>query len=182
MQKAQKYTESELILVLQQRQESAYEYLYDNYSRALLGIISQMISQPEIAEEVLQDVFLKVWQNIGQYNASKGRLYTWMLQIARNQSIDKLRSREVNNQNKTKELSDSVFENITGVTNPIRDAGLEKVMKGLPEDSQRLLELAYFQGYTQDEISKKLGIPLGTIKTRIRATLSLLRKNIGINI
>ena len=180
MQQELTYTEAELLQGLQKHDERAYGFLYDNYSKALFTIILQVIPKQEVAEDVLQDVFLKIWQNIKSYDASKGRLYTWMLNIARNQAIDKTRSKEFNNQSKTIELSENVYSR-EGVAGRIDDVGLKKTISNLPEESRQLLELSYFQGYTQEEISKMLNIPLGTIKTRIRATIIHLRKLIGTN-
>jgi RNA polymerase sigma factor (sigma-70 family) len=170
------YTEAELLAGLQSHDEQAFGYLYDRYSKALFSIILQIIPQQEIAEDVLQEVFLKIWQNIKLYDASKGRLYTWMLNIARNQSIDRTRSKDFNNRSKTTELEENVYDNRQTVEAGIDDVGLKKTLNNLPEESRKLLELAYFQGYTQEEISKILNIPLGTVKTRIRTTIIQLRK------
>jgi len=170
------YTETELLVGLQSHDEQAFSYLYDFYSKALFSIILQIIPQQEIAEDVLQEVFLKIWQNIVSYDASKGRLYTWMLNITRNQAIDRTRSKEFNNRAKTTELEENVYKDRQAVDAGIDDVGLKKTLSTLPEESRMLLELAYFQGYTQEEISKILNIPLGTVKTRIRTTIIQLRK------
>ena len=170
------YTEAELLAGLQSHDEQTFSYLYDRYSKALFSIILSIIPQHEIAEDVLQEVFLKIWRNIKSYDASKGRLYTWMLNIARNQSIDRTRSKEFNNRTKTTELSETVYNDRRTIEADIDDVGLKKTLSNLPEESRKLLELAYFQGYTQEEISKLLKIPLGTVKTRIRATIIQLRK------
>jgi RNA polymerase sigma-70 factor (ECF subfamily) len=98
------YTEAELLQALQSHDEQAFSFLYDRYSKALFNIILQIIPQQELAEDVLQEVFVKIWQNIKSYDETKGRLYTWMLNIARNQSIDRTRSKDFNNRYKTKEL------------------------------------------------------------------------------
>jgi RNA polymerase sigma factor (sigma-70 family) len=170
------YTEKELLQALQSHDEQAFNYLYDHYSKALFSVILQIIPLQEIAEDVLQEAFLKIWQNIRSYDETKGRLYTWMLNIARNQAIDRTRSKEFNNRTKTTELSETVYSNAQTVEAGIDDVGLKKTLGNLPDESRKLLELAYFQGYTQDEISKILNIPLGTVKTRIRATIIQLRK------
>jgi RNA polymerase sigma-70 factor (ECF subfamily) len=158
--------------------EQAYSYLYDNYSKALFCIILQIIPQQELAEDVLQDVFVKIWQNIDSYDVSKGRLFTWMLNIARNQAIDRVRSKEFNKRSKTSELKENVYD-LKAVQSKITDIGLQKTMETLPVESRKLLELAYFQGYTQEEIAKLLNLPLGTVKTRIRSILIQLRTLIG---
>lgn len=173
------YTETALLEGLQAHDEQVFSYLYDNYSKALFNIILQVVQKEEVAEEVLQDVFVKIWQNINSYDTSKGRLYTWMLNIARNSAIDKLRSKEFNKQSKTTELSDNVH-NVSD-SQRVDDAGLKRTISKLPEENRKLMELAYFQGYTQEEISKIMGIPLGTVKTRVRNTLIQLRKIVGVN-
>ena len=175
------YTESELLEGLRAHDEQAFGYLYDNYSKALFGIIYQIIPQQEIAEDLLQEVFLKIWQNIHQYEPGKGRLFTWILNIARNQAIDRTRSKDFNKQAKTISITENVYSNEKGINSKIDDIGLKKIINGLPDDNRKLLELAYFQGYTQEEIAKELNIPLGTVKTRIRATIGQLRKIVGVN-
>ncbi|OLY92359.1 RNA polymerase sigma-70 factor, ECF subfamily [Cnuella takakiae] len=181
MQTTITYSETELVDRLQAHDQAAFSYLYDHYSKALFVIIYQVVPQQELAEDVLQEVFVKIWQNVRSYDATKGRLYTWMLNIARNSAIDRTRSKDFNRQAKTTELTDNVYEGKDGVHSRIDDIGLKKTIERLPEENRRLLELSYFQGYTQDEIAKMMGIPLGTVKTRIRSTLLQLRKLVGTN-
>lgn len=180
MTQAVTYTEPELLEGLQLHDEQAFSFLYDRYSKALFSIILQVIPQQELAEDVLQEVFIKIWQNIKSYDETKGRLYTWMLNIARNQAIDRTRSKDFNNRSKTTGLSETVYNQQKAVESKVDDIGLKKILSNLPEENRKLLELAYFQGYTQDEISKMLNIPLGTVKTRIRATIIQLRKILSI--
>ena len=176
MTQGSKYTEAELLQGLQSHDEHAFSFLYDHYSKALFSIIFTIIPQQELAEDVLQEVFVKIWQNIKLYDASKGRLYTWMLNIARNQSIDRTRSKDFSNRSKTTELLETVYNNRQVAEAKIDDVGLNNTLSKLPDESRRLLELAYYQGYTQEEIAKMLNIPLGTVKTRIRTTIIHLRK------
>jgi RNA polymerase sigma-70 factor (ECF subfamily) len=166
---------------LQAHDQAAFSYLYDHYSKALFTVIYAVVPQTEVAEDVLQEVFVKIWQNVRSYDSSKGRLYTWMLNIARNSAIDRTRSKDFNKQAKTTVLTENVYGDKDAVHSSINDIGLKKTLERLPEENRRLLELSYFQGYTQDEISKMLDIPLGTIKTRIRSTLLQLRKLVGTN-
>lgn len=175
------YTDAELLQALQAHDEGAFGFLYDAYSKALYGVILQVIPEPATAEDVLQEVFVKIWQNIRAYDAQKGRLYTWMLNIARNAAIDRTRSKDFSTRAKTAGLKESVYEEVEGSAGTVEDVGLKKVIGGLPPESRRLLELSYFQGYTQEEIARLLGIPLGTVKTRIRTTIMHLRKLIGGN-
>lgn len=169
------YTEAELLQGLQAHDEQAYSYLYDHYSKALFAVIMPIVLQRDVAEDVLQEVFIKVWQNIRSYDAGKGRLYTWMLNIARHHSIDRIRSKDFNNQVKTTDLPVNVY-NKEDEANLINDVGLTKTLSNLPGESRVLLELAYFQGHTHEEIARILDLPLGTIKTRIRNTIIKLRK------
>ena len=177
-----KYTESTLLHALQLHEEQAYSYLYDNYSKALFAIIFQIIPQQEIAEDVLQEVFIKIWQNIKSYDASKGRLYTWMLSIARNLSIDRTRSKEFNKQSKTGALQENVYTSAPTEESRVTDVGLKKVLNSIPEENARLIDLAYFKGYTQEEIAKILVMPVGTVKTRMRSAIASLRKLIKPNV
>ena len=88
-----KYTEAELIALLKSRQQPAFGYLYDNYSAALYAVVLAIVPDKEIANDVLQEAFIKIWRQIDSYDAAKGRLFTWMIHIARNASIDMVRSK-----------------------------------------------------------------------------------------
>jgi RNA polymerase sigma factor (sigma-70 family) len=171
------YSEDELVALLRQRDEKAFSYLYDNYSGALNGIIFSILPEKETASDVLQDVFVNIWKKIESYDTMKGRLFTWMLNIARNAAIDKLRSRGYKDSLRNRPIQDSNNESLaTVITQPvIEDVGLKKILQKLKSEQRQLIDLSYFQGYTHDEISKALNIPLGTVKTRIRSALITLR-------
>jgi RNA polymerase sigma-70 factor (ECF subfamily) len=173
--KTTSYTEEELVNKLRLHDEHAFSYLYDNYSKALFTIISQFVPQQEAAEDLLQQVFVKIWKHISSYDDTKGRLFTWMLKITRNLAIDFVRSKEFNSAGKTVSLIESVHDKEV-VGENVRDTGLKKILEQLPPDKRKLIELSYFTGYTQQEISELLGIPLGTIKTRLRNIIFELRK------
>lgn len=170
------YNETELVNSLQECSEKAFSYLYDNYSGALFGIIRSIILDTETANDVLQDVFVNIWKKIGSYDPSKGRLFTWMLNVARNAAIDKIRSKSFKDGLKNQPLSENVDINVGASTNPsINDVGLKKVISGLKAEQRVLIDLSYFQGFTHEEIAKSMNIPLGTVKTRIRSALIQLR-------
>ncbi len=171
-----KYSEDELVLFLQERQKHAFDYLYENYSGALFQMVVSIIPDREIAKDVLQEVFIKIWKQVETYDAAKGRLFTWMLNITRNASIDKLRNKNYKNTQKNREFTEDVYDAGGKVTMNIDHIGLRKLVHTLKEEWKEPLELSYFQGYTQDEISKILDLPIGTIKTRLRAALKELRK------
>ena len=170
-----KYNEAELVGMLKQRTQSAFNYLYDNYSASLYTVILSILQDKELANDTLQEVFIKIWRQIEQYNPDKGRLFTWMVNISRNASIDILRSKDYHSQKQNRELTENVY-NVAGTVNIETDKiGLRKIISNLKDDQKILIELAYFQGYTQDEISKFLNMPLGTVKTRLRNALIQLR-------
>ena len=172
-----KYQEQELVAQLLQQNDQAFSYLYDNYSPALFGVISQIIPNSEIAADVLQDVFVSIWKKISSYDETKGRLFTWMLNIARNAAIDKLRSRSYQDSLKNRPIAENV-NTITAnsAVNPQQnDIGLKRQIGKLKDEYRVLIDMSYFQGFTHEEISKILDLPLGTVKTRIRSALIQLR-------
>ncbi|WP_276482841.1 RNA polymerase sigma factor [Paraflavitalea pollutisoli] len=171
------YSEQELVDLLKQRTQQAFSYLYDNYAATLNGVILGIIQDPEVSGDVLQEVFVKVWRQIGTYDPSKGRLFTWMFNIARTTSIDMLRSREWKNSQRNHSLDDA-HTDLPEKRGIGEEMGLRKMISGLREEHKVLVELNYFEGYTQEEISGMLNIPLGTVKTRMRAAIVQLRKQV----
>ena len=170
-------TQEELLPLLLKKDDRSFTLLYDNYSKSLYGIIFNLIKDKEEAEDVLQEVFVKIWKNIDTYNTSKGRLYTWMLNIARNSSIDKLRSKNFNNNQKN--LSTDNFVHIlddnSKTINKIDAIGIKEFIKKLKPKCIQLIDLLFFKGYTQQEASDELEIPLGTVKTQNRNCMNELR-------
>lgn len=173
------YTEQELVLALKERNNQAFAFLYDNYAGALYSIIKQIITDNnELASDVLQEVFINIWRKIESYDQTKGRLFTWMLNIARNASIDMLRSKGYQNSQKNQELPDNVYKGIVSqiTQQNVDNIGLKKVLEKLKPEHRVLVELAYFKGFTHEEIAGIMSIPLGTVKTRIRNALLQLRE------
>lgn len=169
------YSEHELVALLQQRTDHSFGYLYDNYSGALLGVVGAIVTDQEIARDVLQEVFVNIWRKIELYDPTKGRLFTWMMNVARNAAIDKVRSRGYQDSLKNKEIPDNDSSAGIAINPQFDDVGLKKVLTKLKDEYRVLIDMSYFQGYTHDEISKALNIPLGTVKTRIRTALTQLR-------
>ena len=163
--------------MLRQQDQKAFSYLYDNYAGALYGIINSIVTDKEIANDVLQEVFVNIWRKIDSYDPEKGRLFTWMLNIARNAAIDKVRSKGYRDSLKNQQLSENVDVNSEMVVPASQsdDIGLKKILAKLKPEQKQLIDLSYFQGWTHEEIAGILNIPLGTVKTRIRTTLTLLR-------
>jgi RNA polymerase sigma factor (sigma-70 family) len=173
-----KYNEEELVIALQQQDEQAFSYLYDNYSGAIFGMIYKMVNDKLLSEDILQEGFVKIWNNFSSYDPVKGRLFTWMINLTRNLTIDTLRSKGFKQQSKIYSDENSV-NNVSDSTRAAEkfDAmGIRKQLSLLTNDQRQIVDLAYFGGLTQDEISKQLGIPLGTVKTRMRAAILELRK------
>ena len=170
-------TQEELLPLLLKKDDRSFTLLYDNYSKSLYGIIFNLIKDKEEAEDVLQEVFVKIWKNIDTYNTSKGRLYTWMLNIARNTSIDKLRSKSFNNNQKNLSTDNFVhlLDDNSKAINKIDAIGIKEFIKKLKPKCIQLIDLLFFKGYTQQEASDELEIPLGTVKTQNRNCMNELR-------
>ena len=170
-------TQEELLPLIYKKDERAFTLLYDMYSKSLFGVISNLIKDQEEAEDVLQDVFVKIWKNIDSYNEEKGRLYTWMVNITRNTSIDKLRSKGYNNSQKILSADNLVhlLDDNTRLTNKIDSIGIREFVKKLKPKCIKIIDLLFFKGYTQQEASEELEIPLGTVKTQNRNCINELR-------
>lgn len=181
MSRSSTYTEAELVSRLQQQDSHAFSYLYDNYCGAVHSIILQIVPDQETASDILQEVFVTIWKKVGMYDAGKGRLFTWMLNVARNAAIDTLRSKSYKNNQKNREFDSSVhIPSANTVTNVNVDTiGLKKIVNSLKDEYRTVLDLSYFQGYTHEDISRELNLPLGTVKTRIRTALIQLREKIA---
>ncbi len=175
-------SEAELIDRLKKKDQSALDYLYDHYSGAIYGVIFRILKKEEIAEEVLQDVFLKIWDKIESYDTIKGKLFTWMINIARNQAIDKTRSKESSKGKKTDDI-DYLVNKIDIQENSqlqVDAIGLKEVLLKLSEDQQFIVNQLYLKGYTQSEVAEEFNIPLGTVKTRLRLAMIELRSILNI--
>jgi len=172
-------SEEELVLALQRREKIAVEALYDMYSASLFGVIVRIVNDEALAEDILQDTFIKVWNSFPSYSTEKGRLFTWMVNIARNLAIDKIRSKDFKNQTKNQELENNVTfidEQRNTVYKP-ELLGVRDLVEQLKPEQKSILDLVYFKGYTHVEAADELGVPLGTIKTRLRAAITQLRKS-----
>lgn len=171
-------SEEDLVLALRHREKIAVEALYDMYSSSLYGVIVRIVIDTTLAEDILQDTFVKIWNTFASYSPEKGRLFTWMVNIARNLAIDKIRSKDFKNQNKNQELENNVTfidEQRNTVYKP-ELLGVKELVEGLKPEQKSILDLVYFKGYTHVEAADELGVPLGTIKTRLRMAIIQLRK------
>ncbi len=172
------YTEDLLVAGLRNHDNNAYEHLYMHYRGALYSVISQYINDEETVNDILQEVFIAVWKNIDKYDAEKGRLFTWLHTLTRNTTINKTRSKNFKSQQKNDDIEDLVYsiDLKDSSQQNINLIGLRKQVHLLREDYKNVLELSYYNGFTQEEIAQSLQIPIGTVKTRLRNALIELRK------
>ncbi len=166
--------EEKIIALLQEQNSTAISLLYDNYAPALFGVIIKVVRSHEVAEQVLQDTFVKVWKNSAGYDRSKGKLFTWLINIARNTAIDATRTSYYKHFSKTEDI-DTLFAVKSDTEIHPEHIGLQQIVETLDDKYRILIEKIYFEGYTQKEIEEELGIPLGTVKTRLRYAINELR-------
>lgn len=172
-------SESVLLEKLISRDQQAFQWLYDQYSAALYGVVLRIVRDEEQAQDLLQDIFVKIWKNLDSYDASKGRLFTWMLNVARNTSIDALRARKTQPSNAIRTDEDNVYivDRQHNTEQPNSDhIGVQEIVGRLRPERKQLIDLVYFGGYTHEEAAEELNLPLGTVKTRIRAALQELKQ------
>ena len=181
MGRHQRIAEPDLIKLLVERNKQGIEILYDNYSSALYGVIYRIVQNDEIAEDVMQEAFVKIWNNFSQYDATKGRLFTWIVNLARNLAIDKVRSKDFINSSKNQDIANIVSFIDMGSNHSYNPEliGLRELVRKLDPEHKEVIDLLYFSGYTQSEAAEKLNIPLGTVKTRARNAIMKLRKEFG---
>jgi RNA polymerase sigma-70 factor (ECF subfamily) len=175
-------SQEELLVLIYKKDERAFTHLYDMYSKSLFSVINVLVKNREEAEDVLQEVFVKIWKNIDSYNEGKGRVFNRIQNNSRNKNIDKLRSKNFNNSQKN--LSSDNFVNLLDdsnkLTNKIDTIGIQEFVKKLKPKCIEIIDLLFFKGYTQQEASEELAIPLGTIKTQNRNCINDLRNYLKI--
>jgi RNA polymerase sigma-70 factor, ECF subfamily len=170
-------TEQDFVQLLQDGKPEQFAQLYDAFSSSLYGIIKKIIPDEEQAADVLQDSFIKIWNKRDTYDSSKGSIFTWMLNITRNTAIDFTRSKYFISKSKIHKLDDNVSILSKIEDNPTNTdvLGMNEAMSALPSEQRQILDLMYFNGLSQDEISTEYNIPLGTVKTRARSAMTKLK-------
>jgi RNA polymerase sigma-70 factor (ECF subfamily) len=167
-----------LIGRVQAKDQTAMGAIFDRYAAMVYSVALRVLKDPGQAEDVMQEIFLQVWNRPDRFTQGRGSLGAWLAVIARNRSIDLLRQRRP-----TEPCEDVVLESGTNLASEVeRNTMMTKVrgvLRNLPQEQQKSLELAFFQGLTHAEIAERTGDPLGTVKTRIRAGLAALRKGVG---
>lgn len=172
-------TDSQLTLLRAQDPE-AFRQLYIAYSGSILGIVNRLVLSREIAEDVMQEVFLKIWRSIALYDPEKGRLFTWMSKMARNSAIDYLRGKAFAIANKNEDLESSIkhIEQSHAIWFNSDRMDVRFLLSTLFPSQKEILYLVYFAGYTQAEVSEQLQIPLGTVKSKIRLAIQAMRSQL----
>jgi RNA polymerase sigma-70 factor (ECF subfamily) len=167
----------QVIVLLQEQDREAISWLYDHYAPALYGIVFRIVHSEEIAQDIVQETFIKAWRNGPSFDRKKGTLFTWLLNIARNQAIDKTRSASFRRRQKIQPIDQTVCNNKRLSAEPSTDhIGLNKMVGKLESKYREVIELTFFRGYTHKEAADFLGLPLGTLKSRVRIALRELRK------
>ncbi|NNE54897.1 MAG: RNA polymerase sigma factor [Flavobacteriales bacterium] len=166
-----------LVAEVQQGNRKAFAELYDLYSPSLYGVVSKIVRSDEAGQDVLQEAFVKVWKNIKKYDPKKGSIFTWMLNIARNTAIDRLRKLQKENKVEIQTLETNVHiskDHHDSISTSV--IGLKDWVEKLKPEHRLMVEYIYFNGYTQQEVADELNMPLGTVKTRARSAIQQLRK------
>lgn len=171
---------------ISERDTSALSELYDLHSRYLYTIIYYILKEEAEAEDLLQEVFLQIWEKIDSYDESLGNLLAWITRMTRNKSIDRLRSKSFKNRS-----CETDIERFINISSDSDSSDPEKIMslnqqeklisdaiKSLNHNQRNLIMFAYFRGYSQSELAGHFNIPLGTVKTRIRAAMTRLREKL----
>jgi RNA polymerase sigma-70 factor (ECF subfamily) len=169
----------ELLHAIAAKDEAALAQLYDRYRVILFGLLMRILNNREEAEDVLQETFLQVWRKAADFDETRGRPFTWLVTLGRSRGIDRLRTlaarervAEAGARDVIEEISDAASDAFRSEQRGL----VSNALAQLPEEQQRPLMLAYFDGLTQSEISTRLGAPLGTVKTRMRTGLMKLRE------
>ncbi|MBU2950279.1 RNA polymerase sigma factor [Tamlana agarivorans] len=167
--------EKEIVNLLQKEDKKAISLLYENYADALYGVIRKVIIDEDLAQDVLQETFVKIWRYAKKYDASKAKLFTWLYRIAYNTAIDKVRSQKNKNNNEVQMETSTVYKVTSNELNQdVLD--IKKHLGSLDEKYQIVINALFFEGMTQQEASDELDIPLGTIKSRLKIGLRELKK------
>lgn len=172
-----------LVARIERRDADALADLYDRYSPRLMGLAYRILGETGEAEEVLQEVFLYVWKAISTFDGGRGTVLAWLLVVTRSRAIDRLRARRPAARAGVRSLEESPepvsAQDVEGDAAGRQWEGLcRAAIRELPEDQRRALELAYFEGLTQQEIAERTSSPLGTVKTRVRLGLMKLRERV----
>lgn len=158
----------------------AIELIYDHYQGSLYGVLFAILKDEELANEVFQQSIIKIWKNANTYDPLKSKLFTWMLNICRNSAFDLLKSKEYKMSSQNQNIGEvvSIVDQNQQVELEVDHIGLKELLNTLSQEQKELVEMMYFQGYTQAEVAENKQMPLGTVKTKLRNAIIHLRKYI----
>ncbi len=171
-----------LLKQVQQREVHALEVLYTRYASRALGLAFKILKDRDLAEQVIQDAFWRVWRSADQYQPARGSFSTWLFTIVHNLAIDQLRRRRNELTLDDPQQAEAIEAEVAApdvsdlASRDLRAEEIRSALKALPEPQRRVIELAYFEGLSRREIAQQLGAPLGTIHTRARLGLEKLRQ------
>ena len=171
--------DADLLRAVAQGDEESLAAIYDRYRTILFGLLFRILGNRAEAEDVLQEVFVQVWQKARDFDENRGKAFTWLVTLARSRAIDRLRSlgsRSRTIEAATKESADAVGDAIEDAINNERGDVVRAALKDLPEEQRAALLMAYFDGFSQSEIAERTNTPLGTVKTRMRTGMTKLRE------
>ncbi len=170
--------EETLVSLLKQHDPKGFEYLYRNYSTALYSLSLRIVRSRDLVDDVVQDTFTKIWKNIGNYERKKGTLFTWMLNIARNTAIDRTRLMDYKSQNRNYDIEPNLhwIDTWHHSHTQVDGVGLMNLVQELKAEHRTVIDYLYLRGYSQSEFAEEWGIPLGTVKSRVKAAINELRK------
>lgn len=180
-------TDEALIARVGKRDKRALELLYDKHSSVAMGLAVKMTGDPSVAEEIVQEAFWRVWKRAGTFDAGRGKFTAWLSGIVHNLAIDELRRRKSGANSSTLDLEDDSVAEIADEREDVAESVLQKLtgdniraaLAILPALQRNVIELAYFDGLTHQEIADKLGEPIGTIHTRARLGIQKLREQLA---
>lgn len=176
--------EIELMKRIKARDADALEELYDLYKRLLFGMVISIVKKREEAEDVLQEIFVKIWNKADSFNENRGNVYSWIVTLTRNKAIDRIRSKGYKTQqNQSVNIHEPFFSLEGDRYDPMettifsnRAELVKKALEEIPKEQSEVIKIAYYRGMTQSEIAEYLKIPLGTVKTRTRQGLIKLKR------
>ena len=177
---AQDQSDWSLLERVVKKDEAALAALYDRYSRLVFAEASRILRDKGAAEEILQDIFYQVWRTAEKFDPRRGSLPGWLLVVTRNRAISKLRRHSTTGDDELNENAVASAVNLESTASQNQLLGrVRGAMESLPEGQREAIELAYFEGMTHSEIASRTGEALGTVKTRIRSALEVLRRAVG---
>ena len=170
--------EKHIVELLQERDEKAISLLYDNYADTLYGVAYKVVKDVDLAQDVVQESFVKIWKKADSYDATKAKLFTWLFRITRNTAIDKLRSMNTKSDKEIQMDVSDVYNLGVDSTRP-EFMDVKQHLDKIEPKYKIVLDALFFGGMTQQEASEELDIPLGTVKSRLKIGLRELRKIYG---